>query len=272
VRAHIRGCDGCRAFEFAMSKRSRHFTLLLPLAAASGACAGPLGFFGLRLLRRPAAVTVRAGGAAGRARLHDIALRGLSLPSGIRGAGITILLAAGGGVGALHSDHHAHGTTSAAPVPSVAAMHAAASGDSRVATRAHLHNHFALPPTQRAPAHSESGRVVVSGASALPTVSLPQSAPAQTAPASQSSARPPDGLKVTSGAGRTDVTAGGIGVKLGAGSAGVQVGVGPAHAQLSAGRSGVQVNAALPASAIDVTVGNSSTPVTLRMSVSLLGR
>jgi hypothetical protein len=277
VRAHIRGCDGCQAFEFATSNRSRGFASLLPIAVFTGGPSGLMGFLGFgRLLRRSAVLAGRSGVHCGRPRLQDIALRGLSAPTGIRGAGVTALLAAGGGVSALQLASPPRDPWSVTPAAPVVVRHAVAPG----------HQGRALPggvrisrrtraPRVEVAAGPKSSRRSVSGAPGpqiAPTQAYSSSASTPTGP---SGARPSVGAQVPSGGGGANMPAG-VTIGTSAGSTHVQVGLGPAHAQVSTGKAGVAVNAAVPvgslAAAVGVTVGGGSTPVTVRMSVSLPSR
>jgi hypothetical protein len=293
VRAHIRGCDDCRAFEFAISGRSRGFASLLPVAVLTGGPSGLMGFLGFgRLLRRPAALTVRAAVDGGRSRLQDIALRGLTAPSGIRGAGVTVLLAAGGGVSAIHLANHPGNPRTVAPLAPLVAPHAVRSGHYGRATSSGVvlisangrrirsprlevtaSTKSSCGSARAIPVGGEAACAAVSGAAESHTAPAPPYTPPASAPASPSSATPSVAPQAPS-SGRADVTAG-VAIGTSGGSTRVQVGVGPARAQVSAGKAGVAVSAAVPvasvAAAVGVTVGSGSTPVTVRMSVSLPG-
>ena len=97
VRAHLRSCQGCTAFQQSLSGRQHDLRLLLPLA-------GKGMFVGLLAALR----------VAGSKRLADLAARLPSMPVGVRGAALgATLLASGGVLGVVHHHttsvrHHPH--------------------------------------------------------------------------------------------------------------------------------------------------------------------
>jgi RNA polymerase sigma factor (sigma-70 family) len=273
VRAHIRSCDLCRTFELAISHRRRDFALLLPVAATSGGLAGAL----------------RLGGFLH--RLQGVALRGLTPPSGVRGAALTALVAAGGGVSAVQLAHHAHGPGRVAPpahVAHVVVPHPSAPkghGGTRPSGIIRPHAHGRLTPTRYVglgvSAKSSSG-----GAHA----SLPASGPAGGAssgsPGSQIASSPLSTPTPPPAASRATTPLSApvpVAPAVSAGSGSVRVGIGPVRAQVTPEYPGVgpAVSATVPAvsappavavpvpPAVDVPVPGAGAPATGSVSVTL---
>jgi hypothetical protein len=96
IRAHMRGCNACQAFEVSVTTRRRDFGLLVPIA-------GKGGFAALLALLR----------SSGGARLAGLATRIQSAPGGLRGAAVgAALLATGAGVVEhVHHVPHARGAS-----------------------------------------------------------------------------------------------------------------------------------------------------------------
>jgi RNA polymerase sigma factor (sigma-70 family) len=89
VRAHLRSCNCCRAFEETLNRRCRDYALLTPIAPI----AGKAGLVGLLEVFR-----FGGHGVAG-TRVAGIAARAQTMSPGVRGAAVScVLVAAGGGV------------------------------------------------------------------------------------------------------------------------------------------------------------------------------
>ena len=258
IRAHMRSCDGCRAFETSATHRRRDFALLLlPPLAGKGGLAALLGLVRSQVhtaATRCAAATTRFQGA----------------PAGVRGAAVGVLcVAAGGGVAAVA--HHA------APHAPAVAPHAGPSVDRVAHTRpaaTHVvadlrwvarHRHVAVRRARVVEHH----RVVRVRATHLVAPDRASVAPASAPVAATGTAAPGS----SSGASARPAAAVGVEVSAGSGHAGVHVAanigkVASVTGEVSVGSSasGTGVNAAVAASTpvasanVSVGAGTQATP------------
>jgi RNA polymerase sigma factor (sigma-70 family) len=103
LRAHVRGCEGCRTFERSLTTRRRELALLVPVAGKGGLLA----------------LLGALGGGSGMRVLGGVVSRGQLVPPGARAVALGAVIAATGGGVASQLTHPAaparpHPTTSAA--------------------------------------------------------------------------------------------------------------------------------------------------------------
>jgi RNA polymerase sigma factor (sigma-70 family) len=205
VRAHLRGCDDCRAFEHAVATRRRDLGLLAPMAGKGGLVA-----------------LLGALGGDGSLRLAALAARTQLAPPGLRTAAVSALLVgAGGGIAADQLAHrgparsakptHAHAVRIASVRLSRRDAAPAASARVRASTKrgAGGRRRTAERPRSQHGAGWDALKVVVSGQPAQPSEQpqiVPVAAPAppatrisQPAPTQRASGPPPSATPMQSG-------------------------------------------------------------------------
>jgi RNA polymerase sigma factor (sigma-70 family) len=253
VRAHMRNCDGCRAFETSVTRRRRDYCLLLPGAAAVAGKGGLAAVLGL--------VRVHSTASSGKCAAFVARIQGAS---GLRGAavGAALCVAAGGGVVAVahHGSSHRPPAHAAVPRP----MHRVAARELHVRfvhapvhVRPGVHASFARHHARRWIHH----RRVIHLRAPAPVQPLSAAAPvaAPAVPSSASTARRPAPVSVAVSAG-----SGHVGVHLAASvgraasvTGDVSVGASPSGVSAAAA-----VSAKTPVAAVGVsaTAGTQTTP------------
>lgn len=240
VRAHMRSCDGCRAFEMSVSTRTRDLSVLVPIAAGKAAIAALLGALGL-------------GGVVGRARLAGLTVRVQSMTPGFRGAAASVVVAVGGLTATQLVHHHQHSRLGhRAPIVHVAAV-SVGHGDASAGSSKAI---FAI--TRRVPRRASTGQQPSAGPVLTATVkhpALPRDMRVVTpvlriaprggvAPAPQAPRTPPP-VQAARPSGLVSIGVPGVG--------GVQVAAGSSGIRVAASIGGTQANATA-AGAVSVSV------------------
>jgi RNA polymerase sigma factor (sigma-70 family) len=229
VRAHIRSCNACHRFELAISNRRREFAVLLPVAGIGGGLAGIL----------------RVGGSV----RHALAFRSMNMPSGVRGAAVTALLAAGGGVSAVQVAHHASGTDRLAPAAHAHASHSLPSDRHGRASIVRIPSSVRSAPARalghrvRPKSEPRRGRPRPAAMAPAPVATSAPPPPPHASHSSSVSMPAPAAVTPTISPAPRRVHAA---PALSTGSGSVRVEVGPVGGQPGSGQPGVAVSATVP--------------------------